>query len=291
MKGKELLIGAHKSIAGGVYKALKQGEESGCKTIQVFTKNASQWRAKPLPEEDVVKFKEEVKRTGITPVVAHDSYLINLASPNDELLEKSINAYVDELERCELLEIPYLVMHPGSHMKCGDEAGLDKVAKSLNTIHKMAKGFNVKTLLETTAGQGTNLGYKFEHLRTIYDKVKESDRLGYCYDTCHTFVAGYDIRTVETYEKTMSDFDNILGITNLKCFHINDAKKDFLSRVDRHEQIGMGTIGDMAFALIMQDKRFENIPKILETPKEKGIDSDIINLDRLKKLYKKRISR
>jgi len=288
MKDKDLLIGAHKSIAGGVYKSLKLAEESGCRTIQIFTKNASQWRGKPISDDDARKFKSEVERTGIWPVVAHDSYLINLGTPKDALLIKSIDAFVDELERCELLGLPYLIMHPGSHTGSGEETALKKVAESINQIHKMTKGFNVKIVIELTAGQGTNLGYSFEHLRAIYDGVKQSDRIGYCYDTCHTFAAGYDITTRETYEKTMSEFDRILGIENLLCFHINDAKKGLGSRVDRHEHIGKGELGELPFAFIMQDERFANIPKILETPTNDDGD-DIKNLKLLRKLYKKSI--
>jgi deoxyribonuclease-4 len=289
MKEKELLIGAHKSIAGGVYNALKLGEDVGCRTIQIFTKNSNQWRGKDIPDADAKKFIEEVARTGISPVVAHDSYLINIASPNEELLKKSIDALFDELKRCELLEIPYLVMHPGSHTGSGEEVALKKVAESINTVHSMAKGFNVKILLETTAGQGTNLGYSFEHLRTIYDKVKQNDRLGYCYDTCHTFVAGYDITSREAYEETMQKFDKVLGIENLLCFHINDAKKGLGSRIDRHEHIGKGTLGELPFAMLMQDKRFKDIPKILETPKGKDQKEDVMNMKILKRLAKKKI--
>lgn len=286
---KEPLIGAHKSIAGGVYNALKEGEAIGCKTIQIFTKNANQWRGKPISDADAQKFKEEVRRTGISPVVAHDTYLINLASPNEELIKKSIDAFFDELRRCELLEVPYIVMHPGSHTQSGEDAGLNKVADSLNKVHKMAKGFSVKILLETTAGQGTNLGYTFEQLKFIYDNVKENGRLGYCYDTCHTFAAGYDITTKKAYEKTMKEFDRVLGIKNLLCFHMNDAKKGLGSRIDRHEHIGKGMLGELPFALILQDKRFIDIPKILETPKEKGTDNDSINLKTLRKLAKMKI--
>jgi deoxyribonuclease-4 len=289
MAVKEPLIGAHKSIAGGVYNALKEGERIGCKTIQIFTKNASQWRGKPISDADAKKFKDEVRRTGISPVVAHDTYLINLASPNEELVRKSIDAFFDELHRCELLEVPYLVMHPGSHMRSGEEAGLKKVAESIDKVHKMANGFSVKVLIETTAGQGTNLGYTFEQLKFIYDNVKENSRLGYCYDTCHTFAAGYDITTKKAYEKTMREFDRILGIENLLCFHMNDAKKGLGSKIDRHEHIGKGMLGNLPFALILQDKRFIDIPKILETPKEKEIDNDSINLKTLRKLAKMKI--
>ncbi len=282
MKKNEPLIGAHKSIAGGVYKAFKEGEASGCRTMQIFTKNGSRWSGKPISDADAKKFKDEAERTGIWPVVSHDSYLINLASPKEELLKKSIAAFLDEMERCELLGLPYLIMHPGSHVGSGEEAGLQKVAESFNTLFDMASGFKVKALIETTAGQGTNLGYSFEHLRTIYDAVKQNDRLGYCYDTCHTFVAGYDITTKAAYEKTMSGFDSLLGIENLLCFHFNDAKKGLGSKVDRHEHIGEGTLGDAPFKFIMQDERFAAVPKILETPKEKDVDRDAMALEKLR---------
>lgn len=289
MKKNDPLIGAHKSISGGVYKALALGEDIGCRTIQIFTKNASQWSGKPISDEDANKFKSEVIRTGIYPVVSHDSYLINLASPKDDLLQKSLGAFYDELVRCEQLKIPYLVMHPGSHVGSGEEAGIRKIAESINTVHTMAAGFRVRILLETTAGQGTNLGYTFQQLRAIYDNVRENSRLGYCYDTCHTFAAGYDITTREAYERTMSDFDRTLGIENLLCFHINDAKKGLGSHVDRHEHIGRGELGDKPFAFIMQDKRFANIPKILETPKENERDDDAENLAKLKELSKMKV--
>ena len=283
---KKLLIGAHMSISGGVFNAFLFGEELGCTTIQIFTKNNNQWKAKELLPEDVKKFFENQKRTEISPVVGHNGYLINLASSKEDVYRQSLESMLVELERAELLGLPYLVMHPGSHLGKGEKVGIEKIARSIDWLHRKTKGYKVKILLETTAGQGSALGYRFEHLAEIIERVKEEKRLGVCYDTCHTFAAGYDIRTKKAYELTFKEFDKVIELSRLKVIHVNDSLKDLGSRVDRHQHIGEGKIGLSGFRLLMNDKRWEKIPKILETPKEGGTTRDIKNLNVLKSLVK-----
>lgn len=282
------MIGAHMSISGGAFNAFLLGEEVGCATIQIFTKNSNQWKAKELTSEDARKFREAQKKTGISPVVGHNAYLINLASPKGDVYALSMEAMLVELNRAELLGLPYLVMHPGAHLGSGEKNGTKKIARSLDRLHQKTKGYKVKICLETTAGQGSAIGYRFEHLAEIIDQVKENERLGVCYDTCHTFTAGYDIRTRETYENTFKELDRIVGLSRLKVIHLNDSLKDLGSRVDRHRHIGQGKIGLEGFRLLMNDSRWENIPKILETPKEGGTAKDIENLNLLRSLVKQR---
>ena len=285
---EKLYLGAHMSIAGGVSNAILQGEEFGCDTIQIFVKSSNQWKAKPLSDEDIRRFHDEQKRTGIGPVIAHDSYLINLCSPDKALLEKSRQAFLAEMERCEKLGIPYLVTHPGSHMKSGEKEGISKIAESIDWLLERTDGFNVRITLEITAGQGTNLGYKFEHLAAMIEKSGKPERLAVCFDTCHAFAAGYDISTKESYEQTWNEFDRIIGLNKLAVIHLNDSKKGHGSRIDRHEHIGKGEIGEKPFKLIMQDRRFANIPKILETPKGDDGEMDDINLRLLRKFARTR---
>jgi deoxyribonuclease-4 len=283
---KELLIGAHMSISGGVFNAILAGEELGCTTIQIFTKNNNQWRAKELTSAEVDKFFEHQKRTGISPIVGHNGYLINLASPKDDIFALSKESMLVELQRAEKLGLPYLVMHPGSHLGTGEKEGIKKIAGTINWLHQKTPGHEVKICLETTAGQGSNLGYKFEQLAQIIELVKENQRMGVCYDTCHTFAAGYDIRTKRAYQDTFKEFDKVIGLGWLKVIHLNDAVKELGSRVDRHTHIGEGKIGLEGFELLMNDKRWEKIPKILETPKEGGTAKDIKNLSVLRSLVK-----
>jgi deoxyribonuclease-4 len=283
---KKLLIGAHMSIAGGVYNSLTFGKDLGCTTIQIFTKNNNQWKARELTEEDVKKFRENQEKTGISPVVGHNGYLINLASPKEDIYRQSLDSMLIELQRAELLALPYLVIHPGSHLGTGEKTGMKKIARSIDWLHRNIKGFQVKICLETTAGQGSAIGYRFEQIAEIIDMVKDNQRLGVCYDTCHTFAAGYDIRTKTSYESTFKEFDNVIGIKRLKVFHMNDSMKDLNSRVDRHQHIGEGMIGLEGFRLLMNDSRWEKIPKILETPKEGGTEKDERNLSVLWKLAK-----
>src|SRR5208283_448168 len=224
------LLGAHVSIAGGVHRALGRGEDLGCTAIQIFTKNAAQWKANPLTEEEVKKFMKERARTGIM-VVVHDAYLINLGSPNTVLLKKSQAAFLEEMERAEELEIPYLIMHPGSHSGSGEDAGIRSVARSFNIVLRKASGFQVKILVENTAGHGTALGYSFEHLRRIIEETAEPERLGVCLDSCHAFAAGYDLHTPSDCQRVLEEFDAVIGLDRLKALHLNDCKKGLGLRV------------------------------------------------------------
>src|SRR5690242_6292841 len=221
--GVTMKFGAHMSISGGLHKAFGQGERAGCDTIQIFSKNQQQWRGKPLIEQDIALFQAEQQRTGFGPLIVHDSYLINLASPNDELWEKSIAAFEDELERCAALGIPYLVTHPGAHTGSGEEAGLQREAAALNRLFERGAGGDTMVLLENTAGQGSCLGYRFEHLARLIELIDRDERLGVCVDTCHTLAAGYDIRTPEAYAATFDEFDRLIGVDRIKVFHLNDS--------------------------------------------------------------------
>ncbi len=281
------MFGAHMSIAGGLEKALERGKKINCRTIQIFTKSSNQWKAKEITDEDLRRFQSFYAQFHISPVVAHDSYLINLASPDPVLHRKSIESFFNEMERCEKLKIPYLVFHPGAHVGSGEKAGLKKIAQSINILLKRGKGFKVTLLLETTAGQGTNLGYKFEHLAKIIKMVRQKKSIGVCVDTCHIFAAGYDITTKKGYKKTFETFNKLVGLDKLKVFHINDSKKELGSRVDRHEHIGKGFLGLKPFEFLVNDRRFANIPKILETPKGPDLKEDVKNFKVLKKLIKK----
>lgn len=279
------LIGAHESIAGGIHTAFDRAERATCRALQVFTKNSNQWRAKPLSNEDIANYKTAALKSTIHPVVAHGSYLMNLCAREPALLQRSREAFVDELRRCELLDIPYLNVHPGAHTGAGEEEGLKKIIDSLDWAHEQTPDFSTMSVLETTAGMGTTLGYRFEQLRRILDGVGRPERVGFCIDTCHIFAAGYDLRTAETYEATMKKFDEIIGLTRLVAIHINDSKKDLGSRIDRHEHIGKGAIGSTAFRCLMKDERLANIPKILETPKGEDLREDIENLAHLRALF------
>lgn len=277
-------FGAHMSVAGGVSNAFDRAEKAGCDALQIFTKNANQWAAKPLPEEQIERFQLRQEETRIHPVVAHDSYLINLASQDPELWEKSINAFKVELERCQQLGVPYLVTHPGAHGGAGVEAGVARVAEAMNRIHRELPDCPVMTLMEITAGQGKTLGRSFEELAGITGQVEQPERIGYCFDTCHAFAAGYELRTPKGYAATMQSFDDILGLENLKAFHLNDSKKDLGSHVDRHDHIGAGLIGLEGFRNVVNDERFRDLPGLLETPKSEDLHEDIENLMALRGL-------
>jgi deoxyribonuclease-4 len=277
-------FGAHMPVAGGVYKAFAHGEHVGCEVMQIFSKNQRQWNAKPYTEKDIEKYKAEEERTGIGPVVVHTSYLINLASPDDALWEKSIAALSDEMERSAALGIAYVVLHPGSHTGSGEEQGLSRIADALNRIFDEGTADGVMVLLETTAGQGTNLGASFEHLAHLLRNSRYPERLGVCVDTCHIFAAGYDMRTREAYDATFAAFDQIVGLQHIKVFHLNDSQHDLDSRKDRHAHIGKGYLGEEAFRLLVNDSRFHQLPMILETPKGKDLAEDIENLSLLRSL-------
>jgi len=271
-------VGAHVSTAGGVFNAPLNAKNIGAKAFALFTKNQRQWKAKPLTEEAIKKFKDNLKEVGISPkyVLPHDSYLINLGHPEEEKRRKSIEAFVDEVERCYQLGLKYLNFHPGSHLrKVSEKECLRIIADSINEILGRTK--DVILVLENTAGQGSNVGYRFEHLAEIIEMVEDKSRIGVCLDTCHMFAAGYDIRTEQAYLKTMEEFDSIVGFKYLKGMHLNDAKSSLGSRVDRHQSIGKGNIGLEAFRLIMNDPRLDDIPLILETP-DPSIWADEIKL-------------
>ncbi len=280
------LLGAHVSISGGISKAVERAEKLSFTAMQIFTKNNNRWFSKPIDKTEAEKFKLLLNNSQIKFVVSHSSYLINLCAKNPETLKKSRASLIDELTRCEILNIPYLNFHPGAHGGQGEKEGIKIIAESINIAHSETKNFQVKSMLELTAGQGTNLGYRFEHIAEIIDLVEDKNRMAVCMETAHIFAAGYDIRTPDAYEKTMSEFDNIIGFDKLKLLHMNDSKRELGSRRDRHEHIGRGFIGLEGFANIMNDKRIENVPKILETPKGKEQTEDIENLKTLKSLIR-----
>jgi deoxyribonuclease-4 len=274
-----MLLGAHMSIAGGYHLAAQKGGALGCTAIQVFTKNERQWRAKPITDEEAALFKSAVAEHRIQVAFAHDTYLHNLASPNPELWRKSVDAFTEELGRCEKLGLDYLVSHPGSPMTSGADAGIGRMREALAEILGRTKGYRSRILLETTAGQGATLGSRFDEMVKLVDGF---DAVGVCFDTCHVFAAGYDLRTRAGYDSVMAEFDRHLGLERLKAFHVNDSKKDLGCRVDRHEHIGRGCIGRDAFSFLMNDSRFASVPKVLETPKEN--DMDPVNLALLRRL-------
>jgi deoxyribonuclease-4 len=280
----KVLLGAHESIAGGVEKALERGQEVGCDTLQIFVKTPNRWASKPLEEESILAFKEAVTETGIWPVFAHSLYLINLATPDDAMWQKSLDALADDLQRCELLGLPGLVIHPGSHLGSGEEAGLARIASGLDVVHARLPGYEVQVWLETTAGQGDHLGYSFDQLRAMIDGVREPGRLGVCFDTAHTFAAGYELRTREGFEATWEAFGTALGLERLKAIHLNDSKKELGSRVDRHEHIGQGLLGLEPFRFLLNDTRFQGIPMTLETDKGPDLAEDRENLRLLRSL-------
>lgn len=279
---KKLLLGAHMSIEGGLDKAIERGTQVGCTTLQMFTKSNRQWQAKAITSEEIEKFKQAVAASGINPIVAHASYLINLASPEVATRKKSITALKKELETCEQLNIPYLVLHPGSHVNQTTKEGIALINQGLNDVLKEAPGTTMITL-ETMAGQGSSVGSTFEELAEIYQLSEYKKRLGFCLDTCHIFAAGYNFSNQKEYEALWSKFDKILGLKNLKVIHLNDSKKELGCRVDRHEGIGKGKIGKEGFSLLCNDRRFFDIPKILETPKT-TLDEDIYNIKAVKEL-------
>jgi deoxyribonuclease-4 len=281
-----ILLGAHMSISGGVHTAVDRATSIGCTALQVFTKNNNQWNAKPLTDDDIQNYKRKIAEASIAPVVAHDSYLINLCATNPEVLKKSRAALIDELTRCEQLGIQLLNFHPGAHGGAGEEEGIKRIIESLNIAHNETKGFYVLSVVEATAGQGTAIGYTFEHLEKIINGVDEPRRMAVCIDTCHIFAAGYELRTKEGYAKTFCEFDDVVGLDRLAAFHVNDSKKGFGAHVDRHEHIGRGMIGTQGFAFLMNDKRFINIPKILETPKSNDLHEDVENIRVLRALVK-----
>lgn len=277
-------FGAHISISGGIHLAIDRAVASGCNVMQIFTRNSNQWKGKPVSDSDVALFRNKFADSGLIEVVSHDIYLINLASPPGETREKSLAAFRDELETCARLGIMKVVMHPGSHLADSPEAGLARVTEAFDQLFAEVPQFDGRVLIETTAGQGSNLGRTFEELATIIKGSKYPEKFGVCFDTCHTFAAGYDLATEAGYADTMAQFDRLIGLERLACFHLNDSKKGLGSRVDRHEHIGQGTLGLNPFKFILNDARFSNIPKILETPKGDSENMDAVNLGILRGL-------
>ena len=280
------ILGAHMSTAGGYFRAVDRAAKSSCDCVQVFTKNNNQWRAKPLTDQECERFRDALKAHAIAAPLSHASYLINLASPDKALRQRSIDALVVEMQRAGKLGIPWVVFHPGAYVSSSEAEGLEAISSALDIVHAETGEPDAGCLLETTAGQGTNLGWQFEQLAAILDQVQDPGRLGVCVDTCHIFAAGYGLQTEAEYRSTFDDFDRLIGIERIKAFHLNDSKKPQGSRVDRHEHIGEGCLGLDAFRHLMQDERFQQIPMYLETPKDKEGDEDWDrrNLDILRSL-------
>lgn len=278
------------SIAGGCHKAVEAAAAHGMDCVQIFTKNSNQWKARPLLEGEIQEFRAAVRRTKIRCPVAHDSYLINLASPDDALWKKSIDAFTIELERAEALELMGVVTHPGAFVSSSEEEGLMRIIDALDEVHHRTAGFKTLTLLETTAGQGSCLGHRFDHLADIANDVALPERIGVCVDTCHIFAAGYALGTRQAYAATIGELGDVLGLERVRAFHLNDSVRELGSRVDRHARIGAGKLGLEPFRLLLNDRRFAGLPMYMETPKghEGGESLDAINLRTLRGLIKKR---
>ena len=277
-------LGAHMSILNGLHAALERGHSIGCETVQLFVRNPNRWQAKPRTEEELALYRETRERTGIAPVVAHAIYLINLASPDDLVRTRSNAAFREELSRCHEAEIPYLVLHPGSHKGTGLDQGIERIGTSIRQAYNERSELTVMTLLENTAGQGDTIGRSFEELAHIAEIVGDPDRIGYCFDTAHALASGYEIRTPEGYAETWESFDETLGLDRLRCFHLNDAKVDLNSARDRHEHLGEGTIGVEPFGWLVNDPRFADLPMLLETPKSEDLHEDVEALALLRDL-------
>ena len=280
------ILGIHASIAGGYHKAVERAHLCGGDCIQIFTKNNAQWRAKNITRQDAKKFRQTLDELKLSHPIVHDSYLINLASPDRALWRRSVNALVAELRRAETLGIPFVVAHPGAYTTSSEDQGLRQIGRALDEIHRRTGRIEAQCLLETTAGQGTSLGWRFEQLAEILDGVRQPDRLGICFDTCHVFAAGYPLGTEKEYRSTMRALGRTVGLKRIKAFHLNDSRRALGSRVDRHAHIGRGRMGPEPFRRLLNDRRFRKVPMYLETPKgkEKGVDLDAINLKTLRGL-------
>ncbi|MBN2071649.1 MAG: deoxyribonuclease IV [Candidatus Krumholzibacteriota bacterium] len=279
-------LGAHMSISGGVHLSLERGKSIGCNAVQLFVKSSNQWKAKPLSEEDIMLFRKNAEEYNTEYIMTHTSYLINIASPEKELLEKSRGALQIEIERSEALGIPWVVLHPGSHRGAGEEAGIKSIAESLNIIFDNTREFKSAVLLENTAGQGNTLGRSFEQLAAMMELVEDKNRIGICFDTCHALASGYDLSTKTKYDALFKSFDKILGLGNLRAFHLNDSVGPIGSHKDRHAGIGQGELGLEPFRFLVNDGRFSNIPMVLETPKGPDLKEDVENLAILRALRK-----
>jgi deoxyribonuclease-4 len=287
---KKPLLGAHFSTAGGLENAIYSAHKYGCSTLQLFTQNARSWKEKELTKEEIDQFHKAKKETGISRIISHASYLINIASNDRQKLEKSKNALKNELIRSSMLGVESVVLHPGSHLNQGEIQGIKLAIETINWIFSETDIISTRLVLETTSGQGTNLGYKFEQLGQVIEKTKSIARIGVCIDTCHIFSAGYDMRSYEAYLKTIEEFNSIIGLEHLWVLHLNDSLHEFGSKKDRHDHIGQGYIGSEAFSFFMNDSRFHKVPKILETPKTDKNDAlknmDKVNLEKLQNACK-----
>jgi len=283
-------FGAHVSTAGGLHTAFERATAAGCDVIQVFVKNQRQWRARPLGSEEIEAWRRARDQAGIRTVIAHGAYLVNLAAAGETVWKQSVAAFLDELIRCEQLDIAGLITHPGCHMGTGEEAGIRRIARALDYIHARTEGFRARTLLEITAGQGTSIGHRFEQIAAIIGLVRHPERVGVCFDTCHAFAAGYELRSPGGYARTIEEFRRTIGLDRLACFHMNDSLKPLGSRVDRHTAVGKGCLGTAGFGHLINDRRFLRLPMLIETPKgidERGRDLDRVNLAALRRLIRR----
>ena len=281
---KEVLLGAHMSIAGGAHMAIERAGSIHCTAMQIFVKNNMQWFARPLSTDEIRAFLDHQQRAQLASVFAHANYLINLAATNPQFHANSLRSLAEELIRADHLELPFLVMHPGAHLGAGEEAGLEKIAASIDAIWRVIPKVKTKIALETTAGQGSCLGHRFEQIAHIISKVREPERLRVCIDTAHLFAAGYELGSEMGAKKTFREFDRFIGRHRLAAIHLNDSKAVRGSRIDRHAHIGKGQVGLAAFRFIMNEPRFRKIPKVLETPKGKELKEDVVNLRTLRRL-------
>lgn len=272
------------SISGGMYRAFERAALTGCTTMQVFTKNNSRWEARSYTPGEIEQYRFAAARSPVAPVLAHAAYLINLCATAPDVLRKSRAALRDELDRCEALGILGLIFHPGSHVGAGEKEGIKRIAESLNAAHANTPKYRTRSILETTAGQGSAVGYRFEQLSGIIDHVDEKDRVAVCFDTCHVFAAGYDISTESGWNDTIGSFDDVIGLQRLAAIHVNDSRKGLGSRVDRHDHIGKGMIGLAGFRMLVNDPRLATVPKILETEKSEDMHEDIENMNVLRSL-------
>ena len=291
MTKEKILLGAHMSIGGGVHTAIERGCSINCTAIQMFLKNNMQWFARPLTRDEIHAFLEHRQRGELLSIFAHANYLINLATTNPQFLANSIRALSEELTRADQLELPFLVLHPGAHLGAGEEAGLKKIVAAIDRVFRIVPEVKTKIALETTAGQGSCLGHRFEQISFIVENVREPERLCVCLDTAHVFAAGYNIGSETGVKKTFREFDLVIGLNRLAAIHVNDSKAARGSRVDRHQHIGKGQIGLDAFRFIMRDRRFRKIPKVLETPKGEELREDVANLKMLRCLIENRARR
>ena len=279
------------SIAGGVDRAVDRARDAGCTALQIFLKNNNQWRGKALDDRTVERYRAEVGKGDLGQPIAHSSYLVNLASPKPAVLAKGMDNLLDDLRRSEALGVPGIVLHPGAHMGTGDDKAIRQIARQINELFKKTPRNPTAIYLETTAGQGSSVGHRFEHIRDIMERVKDKSRIGVCLDTCHVFAAGYDIRTPDAAKAMLDEFDRVVGLECLRAFHFNDSKKGLGSRVDRHEHIGKGMIGATGFTTLMQEPRIRSIPRILETPKGEDLKEDRQNLATLRRLAARKLRR